>query len=173
MTTQATKEETQESQGVVIRIQPRAVARYISMGLGFVIQALTLFKTALDESVRENQDDNDSAPVYDAVPVIDGDDKEEEIVVEEEQEVVEGVAVGETADGSIVDWTQVERSIEEGVESVDWDRVGESIKTGVESVDWDRVGRRMEEWSKSVDWDKVGKSISDAFEQCNGDEEKK
>jgi hypothetical protein len=174
MTTEATNQETeesQESQGIVIRIKPRTIARYISVGLEFVIQALILLKTTLDEHVRDNEDDDDSAPVYEPVPVINGDDKDEvedEEVVKEE--VVEGIAV-ETE--SLVDWTRVEKSIQEGVESVDWDRVGASIKTGVESVDWDRVGRKMEEWSKNVDWDKVGKSISDAFEQCNSDENKK
>ncbi len=173
MTTEATNQETEESQGIVIRIKPRTIARYISVGLEFAIQALILLKTTLDEHVRDKEDDDDSAPVYEPVPVINGDDKDEVVVEDKEvveEEAVEGIAV-ETE--SLVDWTRVEKSIQEGVESVDWDRVGASIKTGVESVDWDRVGRKMEEWSKNVDWDKVGKSISDAFEQCNSDENKK
>lgn len=164
--TNKTKEE--EPKGIVIRINPRTVARCISVGLGFAIHVISTLKTVLDESLRENQhdDNNETTPVYDAVPVIEEDDKDK---VDDEEEVVDGVAM-ETND---VDWKEVERSIEEAVESVDWEDVGDSIKKGVESVDWEGVGTTLETWSKSVDWDQVGKSISKAFEQCNDDDKKK
>lgn len=170
MTTNETVETKtkEEPKGIVIQIKPITMARWISVGLGFAIHVLTLAKTSVDQSLSENHNDNndDTVPVYDAVPVVDIDDKEEQ----QEEEVVEGAKL-ETEEN--VNWTEVERAIQEGVESVDWDGIGKSIKKGVESVDWDLVGTRIEEWSKSVDWDKVGKSISDAFEQCDDDGKKK
>lgn len=163
--TTTTEEESvnQAAKGIVIHIQPRNIARFVSAGLGLAIKLFSVLKASLDQNMLdETQEEGPvevpDVPICPAIPVPDIiiDEKgEEEFVVDGEQ----------PKQDNIVNWNKVEKAIEDGVDSVDWDRVGESIKKGVESVDWDEVGNRLEEWSRSVDWDKVGKSISEAFEQ--------
>lgn len=169
-----TKEEPQP-EGIVIRIQPRTVARCISAGLGFAFQACTALKSIVDQSLREQEQEQEQAnanesdvPFCTAMPVPDN------VIEEEEEEVNEKGVEEETAkveeEQELVNWSNVEKALEEGVESVDWDKVGESIKKGIESVNWDEVGNRIETWSASVDWDKVARSVSEAFEEkCESD----
>jgi hypothetical protein len=184
------KTSEEAPKGITIKIEPRMIARAGSIGLGIAIQVLTAMKKILDRGTTPPPPPQEQEPVVQAV-IIDEQGDEGDITVPQVERQVEQVdwrevetrvqteGGGQTAESREqaandlgVDWKQVEKSIQEGVDSVDWKEVGESIKKGVESVDWKEVGQTLEEWARSVDWNAVGQSISDAFEEPRKDSKK-
>ena len=123
-------------------------ARWISIGLGLVIDILWAVQSVFDQysslpttaTTTETQEIAPHAPQHPPTPAWEHN----------------GVMMNER--------TSNDRHFDPVPEHATWEQVGESIRAGVESVDWKEVGRTLEACSQSIDWNQVGRVIAAAFQ---------